>query len=126
MLNVLIEKTLEQARMEVLEEHELAIIKMQSEEYQEVRNAELVEAQRYEAAEARVAAEIASTSGAGSRGVTNTSSNPMSRSMSAPGSRNGILELQKVSAVLLIQYQVRRRSKRTLAAMLAEEERWHE
>lgn len=44
--------------MEVLEEHELAIIKQQSEEYQEIRNAELIEAQRYERAEARVAAEI--------------------------------------------------------------------
>jgi len=58
MLNVLIEKTLDQARMEVLEEHELQIIKEQSEEYQEVRNAELIEAQRYEAAEARIASEI--------------------------------------------------------------------
>jgi hypothetical protein len=59
MLNVLIEKTLDQARMEVLEEHELSIIKQQSKEYQEIRNAELIEAQRFEAAEARVAAEIA-------------------------------------------------------------------
>jgi hypothetical protein len=58
MLNVLIEKTLDQARMEVLEEHELQIIKDQSEEYQMVRNAELIEAQRFEAAEARIAAEI--------------------------------------------------------------------
>lgn len=33
MLNVLIEKTLDQARMEVLEEHELALIKEQSEEF---------------------------------------------------------------------------------------------
>ena len=45
--------------MEVLEEHELAIIKQQSEEYQQVRNAELVEAQRFEAAETRVEQEIA-------------------------------------------------------------------
>lgn len=58
MLNVLCEKVLEQARMEVLEENELAIIKQQSKEYQEIRNAELIEAQRLEAAEARVAAEI--------------------------------------------------------------------
>ncbi len=58
MLNVLCEKVLEQARMEVLEENELAIIKLQSKEYQEIRNAELIEAQRFEAAEARVAAEI--------------------------------------------------------------------
>jgi len=41
--------------MEVLEEHELAIIKQQSEEYQQIRNAELIEAQRMEAAEMRVA-----------------------------------------------------------------------
>jgi len=33
MLNVLCEKVLEQARMEVLEENELAIIKKQSKEY---------------------------------------------------------------------------------------------
>jgi len=33
MLNVLCEKVLEQARMEVLEENELAIIKQQSKEY---------------------------------------------------------------------------------------------
>jgi hypothetical protein len=33
MLNVLIEKTLDQARMEVLEENELSIIKQQSKEY---------------------------------------------------------------------------------------------
>lgn len=59
LLNVLVEKTLEQAQMEVLEEHELAIIKQQSEEYQQVRNAELIEAQRMEAAEQRVAEEIA-------------------------------------------------------------------
>ena len=59
MLNVLVEKTLEQAHMEVIEENELAIIKLQSEEYQEIRNAELIEAQRCEAAEARVGAEIA-------------------------------------------------------------------
>jgi radial spoke head protein 3 len=44
--------------MEVLEEHELQIIKEQSEEYQEIRNAELIEAQRFEAAEQRVADEI--------------------------------------------------------------------
>lgn len=57
MLNVLIEKTLEQARMEVLEEHELGIIAEQSKEYQELRNAELLEAQRYEAAESRITLE---------------------------------------------------------------------
>lgn len=58
MLNVLIEKTLEQAQMEVLEEHELAIIKLQQKEYSEIRNAELIEAQRFEAAENRVSNEI--------------------------------------------------------------------
>ena len=54
MLNVLCERTLEQARMEVLEEEELRIIKAQQKEYEEVRNAELIEAQRFEAAELRV------------------------------------------------------------------------
>jgi len=57
MLNVLCMKTLEQARMEVLEETELAIMKTQKKQYEEVRNAELIEAQRFEAAEARVKAE---------------------------------------------------------------------
>lgn len=58
MLNVLVEKSLEQAQMEVLEEHELVLIKQQSEEYQQLRNAELIQAQRFEAAEQRVAEEI--------------------------------------------------------------------
>ena len=44
MLNVLCLKTLEQARMEVLEECELTTMKKQKKEYEEVRNAELVEA----------------------------------------------------------------------------------
>mmetsp|Transcript_30221 Transcript_30221/g.37285 ORF Transcript_30221/g.37285 Transcript_30221/m.37285 type:complete len:206 (+) Transcript_30221:161-778(+) len=57
MLNVLCLKTLEQARMEVLEETELAIMKHQKKQYEEVRNAELIEAQRFEATEARVKAE---------------------------------------------------------------------
>ena len=57
MLNVLCQKTLEQARMEVLEETELAIMKTQKKEYEEIRNAELIEAQRFEAAEARFKAE---------------------------------------------------------------------
>lgn len=51
MLNVLCSKTLEQARMEVLEETELEIMKSQQKEYEEVVNAELVIAQRFEAAE---------------------------------------------------------------------------
>ena len=53
MLNVLCSKTLEQARMEVLEEEELKIMKSQQKEYEEIRNAELIEAQRLEAAELR-------------------------------------------------------------------------
>ena len=57
MLNVLCSKTLEQARMEVLEETELAIIKSQQKEYEEQVNAELIIAQRYEAAEERCKAE---------------------------------------------------------------------
>jgi len=40
--------------MEVLEEEEMRIIKAQQKEYEEVRNAELIEAQRFEAAELRV------------------------------------------------------------------------
>ena len=51
MLNVLCMKTLEQARMEVLEENELTIMKKQKKAYEQVRNAELIEAQRFEAAE---------------------------------------------------------------------------
>lgn len=43
--------------MEVLEENELKIMDNQKKEYEEVRNAELIEAQRFEAAEARVKAE---------------------------------------------------------------------
>ena len=43
--------------MEVLEETELRIMNQQKKEYEEERNAELIEAQRFEAAEARVAAE---------------------------------------------------------------------
>ena len=53
MLNVLVRKTLEQARMLVLEDEELRIMKDQAKEYEEVRNAELIEAQRLEAAEIR-------------------------------------------------------------------------
>ena len=44
MLNVLVLKTLDQARMEVLEEEELKIMKEQKKEYEEIRNAELIEA----------------------------------------------------------------------------------
>ena len=44
--------------MEVLEEEELRIMKWQQKEYEEIRNAELIEAQRFEAAEERVKQEI--------------------------------------------------------------------
>lgn len=44
MLNVLLERTLEQARMLVLEEEELRVFNSQQKEYQEIRNAELIEA----------------------------------------------------------------------------------
>jgi hypothetical protein len=53
MLNVLVSKTLEQARMLALEEEELRVMKFQQKEFEEVRNAELIEAQRLEAAETR-------------------------------------------------------------------------
>ena len=58
MLNVMCMRSLEQARMEVLVEEECKIIKWQAKEYEEVRNAELIEAQRFEAAELRVKQEI--------------------------------------------------------------------
>ena len=58
MLNVLCSKTLEQARMEVLEEEELRIMKTQKQEYEEIRNAELIEAHRLEAAELRCKQEV--------------------------------------------------------------------
>lgn len=44
MLNVLIQKTLEQARMMVLEKEEQRVLQSQQKEYEEIRNAELVEA----------------------------------------------------------------------------------
>lgn len=53
MLNVLCFKTLEQARMEVLEENEFSIMRDQQRSYEEIRNAELAEAQRFEAHELR-------------------------------------------------------------------------
>ena len=58
MLNVLCSKTLEQARMEVLEETELEIMRSQQKEYEEIVNAELIIAQRYEAAEQRCKEEV--------------------------------------------------------------------
>ena len=58
MLNVLCTKTLEQARMEVLEETELEIMKSQQKEYEEIVNAEIIMAQRFEAAEQRCADEV--------------------------------------------------------------------
>jgi radial spoke head protein 3 len=44
MLNVLCMRTLEQSQMEVLVEEELRIMKQQAKEYDEIRNAELIEA----------------------------------------------------------------------------------
>ena len=58
MLNVLCSKTLEQARMEGLEETELEIMQSQQKEYEEIVNAELIIAQRYEAAEQRCKEEV--------------------------------------------------------------------
>lgn len=52
-LQVLIGKTLEQSRMEVLEEEELATMKAQQKKYDELKYAELAEAQRLEAEERR-------------------------------------------------------------------------
>lgn len=53
MLNTLVSKTLEQARMLVLENDELRIMKEQKKDYEEIRNSELLEADRLEAAEIR-------------------------------------------------------------------------
>lgn len=52
-LEVLVGKTLEQSMMEVLEEEELASLRRYQEEFEKRRNAELLEAQRMEAAEKR-------------------------------------------------------------------------
>ena len=57
-LSVLCGKTLEQARMEVLEEEELREMHNQQRHFEEVRNAELAEAQRLEAVELRRKQEI--------------------------------------------------------------------
>jgi len=58
MLEALCGKVLERARMEVLEEEELRIIKEQQRGFEQVRNAELIEAQQLEAFESRRQAEI--------------------------------------------------------------------
>mmetsp|Transcript_10760 Transcript_10760/g.23721 ORF Transcript_10760/g.23721 Transcript_10760/m.23721 type:complete len:460 (-) Transcript_10760:343-1722(-) len=52
-LEVLVGKTLEQSMMEVLEEEELASIRRHQEEFEQARNAELLEVQRMEAVETR-------------------------------------------------------------------------
>merc|ERR1719316_1884338 len=57
-LEVLVGKTLEQSMMEVLEEEELDSIRRHQEEYEQMRNAELLEVQRMEAAEKRRADEL--------------------------------------------------------------------
>lgn len=53
-LSVLITKTLEQARMEVLEEEELRIMKEQKKKFEQKKVSELAEVQRYEASEKRL------------------------------------------------------------------------
>lgn len=53
MLDVLCDKLIEQSRMEVLEEEEQKVIKDQQREFEQVRNAELIEAQQLEASEDR-------------------------------------------------------------------------
>lgn len=52
-LEVLVGKTLEQALLEVMEEEELANLRQQQREFEELRNAELVEMQRLEEQERR-------------------------------------------------------------------------
>lgn len=58
MLEALCNKLLDRARMETLEEEELRIIREQQREFEQVRNAELVEAQQMEACENRKQEEI--------------------------------------------------------------------
>lgn len=58
LLQVLLSKTLEQSRMEVLEEEELKKMKEQQKQFEQMRNAELAEMQRLEAKEARMLEEI--------------------------------------------------------------------
>ncbi len=52
-LNCLLSKTLEQARMEVLEEEEIKDMKSKQRYFEELRNRELMEAERLEDAEKR-------------------------------------------------------------------------
>lgn len=58
MLEALCGKLLDRARMETLEEEELKIIREQQREFEQVRNAELIEAQQMEACENRKQEEI--------------------------------------------------------------------
>jgi len=53
-LEVLVGKTLEQARMEVLEENELEMMMLHQREFEKIRDAELIEAQRMEKVEERL------------------------------------------------------------------------
>lgn len=52
-LEVLVGKTIEQALLEVMEEEELANLRVQQRHFEELRNAELVETQRLEEQERR-------------------------------------------------------------------------
>ncbi len=52
-LEVLVGKTVEQSLLEVMEEEELANLRSQQREFEELRNAELVEQQRLEEQERR-------------------------------------------------------------------------
>jgi hypothetical protein len=58
LLNVLLSKTLEQARMEVLEEEEIRELKRMQRHYEEIRNRELSEVEALEDAENRKKQEI--------------------------------------------------------------------
>lgn len=58
MLEALCNKLLDRARMETLEEDELKTVREQQREFEQLRNAELVEAQQMEACENRKQEEI--------------------------------------------------------------------
>lgn len=57
-LQALLGKTIEQSRMEVLEEEELKVMKQQQKKFEQLRNAEMAEMQRLEAKETRIYEEI--------------------------------------------------------------------
>ena len=92
-LQVLVGKIFEQARMEVLEEEELRIMKDEQKRYDEIRYAELVEAQRLEAFERRQLEETVNFV------------HSRSNSLRKEERNNTVLEMSKASLVIKSLYQ---------------------